>query len=142
MVIDPPLGVRVPAADVVGGRDGRAVEDEAAPGLGEVGGVDDRFEQQCVAGNQAHPGPDEHRVVPLGLQAPPGLVGARVAEVDQAVVDLVAGGAQRGDVVVVGGAQRLFRQSGKLREVRRGVIDHLGVESDLDGCDGHGAPPR
>src|SRR4030081_87684 len=109
--------MRVPATDVVGGRYGRSIEDEAAAGLGGVCGVDDRLEQQRVAGDQSYAGADEHRVVSLGLEPLAGFVGTRLAEVDQAVVDVVARDTQRGDIVVVGGPQLLRGEAGKLGEV-------------------------
>ena len=58
---------------------------------------------------------------------------------DQAIETIrETGGAQPGNVFVVGGPQFLLRQTGELREVGRGVIDDVRIESDLDGGDGHG----
>ena len=72
-----------------------------------------------LLGDQSHAGADEHRVVVVGFQPLTGFVGARCAEVDEAVVDVIAGGAQRCHVVVVGGAQLFLR---KAREIGRSRV--------------------
>ena len=105
--------------------------------LRSVGGVDDRLEQQRVTGNEADSRPDENCVVLFGVKPAPRFYGSGLAEIDEAVVHVVAGGPQPGDVVVIRLAQLLLGQSGELREIGRVVVDDLRVESDLDCGDLH-----
>ncbi|WP_171072268.1 hypothetical protein [Streptomyces sp. DASNCL29] len=95
--------------------------------------VDDGFEEQRVARGEPHPGADEDRVVALAVEHGADGVQGGLPEVDLAAVRLVSGVAQQGEVVVVGGAQRLPAQTGEGGELGRLVVDGIGVEPDLDG---------